>query len=113
MIISAPANDEDITIVMGVNDDLYDPGAHDIISNASCTTNCVAPMAKVLHDSFGIVRGFMTTIHAYTSDQVPRTSRTRTRAGRGPRAEHHPDHDRCRQGHALVLPELKGKLDGS
>ena len=70
VVISAPATGEDITIVMGVNDDAYDPARHDIISNASCTTNCVAPMAKVLLDSFGIVRGFMTTIHAYTSDQV-------------------------------------------
>ena len=70
VIISAPATGEDITVVLGVNDDQYDPERHDIISNASCTTNCVAPMAKVLHDSFGIVRGMMTTIHAYTSDQV-------------------------------------------
>ena len=70
VIISAPATGEDITIVMGVNDDDYDPATHDIISNASCTTNCVAPMAKVLHDSFGIVRGLMTTVHAYTNDQV-------------------------------------------
>jgi len=70
VIISAPAKGEDITIVMGVNDDSYDAGRHDVISNASCTTNCVAPMAKVLADSFGIVKGLMTTIHAYTSDQV-------------------------------------------
>ena len=69
VIISAPAKGEDITLVMGVNDDAYDPGAHDIISNASCTTNCVAPLAKVLLDSFGIEKGLMTTIHAYTQDQ--------------------------------------------
>ena len=70
VIISAPAKGEDITIVMGVNDDAYDPAKHDILSNASCTTNCVAPLAKVLLDSFGIVKGMMTTIHAYTNDQV-------------------------------------------
>src|SRR6266702_4703115 len=70
VIISAPAKGEDLTIVMGVNDGAYDPSAHHVISNASCTTNCVAPMAKVLLDSFGIVRGLMTTIHAYTNDQV-------------------------------------------
>ena len=69
VVISAPATDPDITIVLGVNDDAYDPDAHHIISNASCTTNCVAPMAKVLHDTFGIEQGFMTTIHAYTNDQ--------------------------------------------
>src|SRR5579859_4129290 len=70
VLISAPATDPDVTVVLGVNDDAYDPSAHNIISNASCTTNCVAPMAKVLLDSFGIVRGLMTTIHAYTNDQV-------------------------------------------
>ena len=70
MIISAPAKDEDITIVMGINHDKYDPASHDIISNASCTTNSVVPMAKVLLDNFGIEKGFMTTIHAYTNDQV-------------------------------------------
>ena len=69
MIISAPATDPDVTLVLGVNDDAYDAEQHSIISNASCTTNCVAPMAKVLHDTFGIERGFMTTIHAYTNDQ--------------------------------------------
>ena len=70
MIISAPATGEDITIVMGVNDGKYDPAQHNIISNASCTTNCVAPMAKVLNEAFGIRKGLMTTIHAYTNDQV-------------------------------------------
>src|SRR5881397_1749836 len=69
VVISAPATDPDVTIVLGVNDDTYDPGQHHIISNASCTTNCVAPMAKILHDTFGIERGYMTTIHAYTNDQ--------------------------------------------
>src|SRR5215469_12049306 len=70
VIISAPAKEEDITIVMGVNDDKYDPAKHNIISNASCTTNCVAPMAKVLLENFGIVKGLMTTVHAYTQDQM-------------------------------------------
>src|SRR6185437_10920282 len=70
VIISAPAKEEDITVVMGVNDDKYDPAHHNVISNASCTTNCVAPMAKVLLDSFGIVKGLMTTVHAYTQDQM-------------------------------------------
>ena len=69
VVISAPATDPDVTLVLGVNDDTYDPEQHTIISNASCTTNCVAPMAKVLHDAFGIENGFMTTIHAYTNDQ--------------------------------------------
>jgi Glyceraldehyde 3-phosphate dehydrogenase, NAD binding domain/Glyceraldehyde 3-phosphate dehydrogenase, C-terminal domain len=88
VIISAPAKDEDITIVMGVNDDKYDPATHDIISNASCTTNCVAPMAKVLQENFGIVKGLMTTIHAYTQDQMLQDGphkdlrRARARAGR-------------------------------
>jgi glyceraldehyde 3-phosphate dehydrogenase len=113
VVISAPAKDEDITIVMGVNDDAYDPARHDIISNASCTTNCVAPMAKVLLESFGIVRGFMTTVHAYTSDQVlqdfPHKDLRRARAA----AENIvPTTTGAAKATALVLPELKGKLDG-
>jgi glyceraldehyde 3-phosphate dehydrogenase len=113
VIISAPATDEDITIVMGVNDDAYDPARHDIISNASCTTNCVAPMAKVLQESFGIVRGFMTTIHAYTSDQVlqdfPHKDLRRARAA----AQNIiPTTTGAAKATSLVLPELKGKLDG-
>ncbi len=113
VIISAPATGEDITIVLGVNDDQYDPERHDIISNASCTTNCVAPMAKVLHDSFGIVRGMMTTIHAYTSDQVlqdfPHKDLRRARAA----AQNIiPTTTGAARATALVLPELKGKLDG-
>ncbi len=113
VIISAPATDEDITIVMGVNDDGYDPARHDIISNASCTTNCVAPMAKVLLDSFGIVRGFMTTVHAYTSDQVlqdfPHKDLRRARAA----AQNIiPTSTGAAKATSLVLPELKGKLDG-
>ena len=84
VVISAPATDPDITIVLGVNDREYDPEQHNIISNASCTTNCVAPVAKVLHEAYGIERGFMTTIHAYTNDQTFSTSRTRTCAARAP-----------------------------
>jgi glyceraldehyde 3-phosphate dehydrogenase len=113
VVISAPATDEDITIVMGVNDDRYDPARHDIISNASCTTNCVAPMAKVLQDGFGIVRGFMTTVHAYTSDQVlqdfPHKDLRRARAA----AQNIiPTTTGAAKATSLVLPELKGKLDG-
>src|SRR5260370_4822571 len=112
-IISAPAKREDITIVMGVNDDRYDPSDHDVISNASCPTNCVAPMAKVLLDSFGIVKGFMTTIHAYTNDQVildfPHNDLRRARAA----AQNIiPTTTGAAKATALVLPELKGKLDG-
>jgi glyceraldehyde 3-phosphate dehydrogenase len=113
VIISAPAKEEDITIVMGVNDDAYDPDAHHIVSNASCTTNCVAPMAKVLLDSFGIVRGLMTTVHAYTNDQVildfPHKDLRRARAA----AQNIiPTTTGAAKATALVLPELKGKLDG-
>src|SRR6201982_2477497 len=113
VIISAPAKEEDITIVMGVNDDAYDPEAHHILSNASCTTNCVEPMAKVLLDSFGIVKGLMTTIHAYTNDQVildfPHKDLRRARAA----AQNIiPTTTGAAKATALVLPELKGKLDG-
>ena len=113
VIISAPAKDEDITIVMGVNDDAYDPETHHVLSNASCTTNCVAPMAKVLLDNFGIVKGLMTTIHAYTNDQVildfPHKDLRRARAA----AQNIiPTTTGAAKATALVLPELKGKLDG-
>ncbi len=113
VLISAPAKDEDITIVMGVNDDAYDPEQHTVISNASCTTNCVAPLAKVLLDSFGISRGLMTTIHAYTNDQVildyPHKDLRRARAA----AQNIiPTSTGAAKATALVLPELKGKLDG-
>ncbi len=113
VIISAPAKEEDITIVMGVNDDAYDPAAHHVLSNASCTTNCVAPMAKVLLDNFGIVKGLMTTIHAYTNDQVildfPHKDLRRARAA----AQNIiPTTTGAAKATALVLPELKGKLDG-
>ena len=86
MIISAPAKNEDITVVIGVNDDKYDPKKHHVISNASCTTNCIAPVVKVLHDAFGIEKGFMTTIHAYTNDQVILDTVHRTCAAPAPPA---------------------------
>ena len=113
VIISAPATGEDITIVMGVNDDAYDAARHHIISNASCTTNCVAPMAKVLHDSFGVQRGLMTTVHAYTNDQVildfPHKDLRRARAA----AQNIiPTTSGAAKATALVLPELAGKFDG-
>jgi glyceraldehyde 3-phosphate dehydrogenase len=113
VIISAPAKGEDITIVMGVNDDRYDPARHDVISNASCTTNCVAPMAKVLADSFGIVRGLMTTIHAYTSDQVLQDFQHRDlRRARAAAQNIIPTTTGAAKATSLVLPELKGKMDG-
>ena len=113
VIISAPAKEEDITIVMGVNDDKYDPAAHHILSNASCTTNCVAPMAKVLHDSFGLVKGLMTTVHAYTQDQNlqdgPHKDLRRARAAA---INIVPTTTGAAKATALVIPELKGRLDG-
>jgi len=113
VIISAPAKNEDITIVMGVNDELYDPAAHTVISNASCTTNCLAPMAKALNDEFGIVKGLMTTIHAYTQDQnlqdAPHKDLRRARAAA---LNIVPTTTGAAKAVALVLPELKGKLDG-
>ena len=113
VIISAPAKEEDLTVVMGVNDDAYDPAKHHIISNASCTTNCVAPMAKVLLDSFGIVKGLMTTVHAYTQDQNlqdgPHKDLRRARAAA---LNIVPTSTGAAKATALVLPELKGKLDG-
>lgn len=113
VIISAPATDEDITIVMGVNHEKYDPANHNIISNASCTTNCLAPVAKVLQDNFGIVRGLMTTVHAYTNDQVildfPHKDLRRARAAA---TNIIPTSTGAAKAISLVLPELKGKLDG-
>ncbi|MFB7219139.1 type I glyceraldehyde-3-phosphate dehydrogenase [Streptomyces sp. NPDC056227] len=113
VLISAPAKDEDITIVMGVNEDKYDAANHHVISNASCTTNCVAPMAKVLDENFGIVKGLMTTVHAYTNDQrildFPHSDLRRARAA----AENIiPTTTGAAKATALVLPQLKGKLDG-
>ena len=113
VIISAPAKGEDITIVMGVNDDRYDPASHNIISNASCTTNCVAPMAKVLQDGFGIRKGLMTTIHAYTNDQVILDfAHKDLRRARAAAQNIIPTTTGAAKATALVLPELKGKLDG-
>ena len=113
VIISAPAKGEDITIVLGVNDDRYDPSAHNVISNASCTTNCVAPLAKVLLDSFGIVRGLMTTVHAYTNDQVILDfAHKDLRRARAAAQNIIPTTTGAARATSLVLPELKGKLDG-
>src|SRR5438477_6998451 len=113
VIISAPATDPDLTVVLGVNDDAYDPSAHHIISNASCTTNCVAPLAKVLHDAFTIERGFMTTIHAYTQDQnlqdAPHKDLRRARAAA---INLVPTSTGAARAIGLVLPALKGKVDG-
>ena len=100
VIISAPATNEDVTFVMGVNHEDYDPATHHVISNASCTTNCLAPMAKALYDELGIVKGLMTTIHAYTSGPEPARRPAQRPASRPRRrAEHHPDEHRRRQGH--------------
>jgi glyceraldehyde 3-phosphate dehydrogenase len=113
VIISAPAKDEDITIVMGINHEKYDPASHDIISNASCTTNSVVPLAKVLMDTFGIEKGFMTTIHAYTNDQVildfPHKDLRRARSAA---VNTIPTSTGAAKAASLVIPELKGKLDG-
>jgi len=113
VIISAPATDEDITIVMGVNHDKYEASKHHVISNASCTTNCLAPMAKVLDEEFGILRGLMTTVHAYTNDQAlqdqPHKDLRRARAAA---ISIIPTSTGAAKAISLVLPNLKGKLDG-
>src|SRR6478735_4625123 len=113
VVISAPATDPDITLVLGVNDGDHDPSSHHVLSNASCTTNCVAPLAKVLHDSFGIEHGFMTTIHAYTQDQglqdMPHKDLRRARAAA---INLIPTSTGAAKAIGLVLPELKGKVDG-
>jgi glyceraldehyde 3-phosphate dehydrogenase len=113
VIISAPAKNEDITLVLGVNDDAYDPATHHVISNASCTTNCVAPMAKVLDDAFGVQQAFMTTVHAYTNDQqildLPHSDLRRARAAG---VNIIPTSTGAAKATGLVLPHLKGKLDG-
>jgi glyceraldehyde 3-phosphate dehydrogenase (phosphorylating) len=113
VVISAPATDPDLTVVLGVNDREYDPEQHNIISNASCTTNCVAPVAKVLHEAYGIERGFMTTIHAYTNDQqvldLPHTDLRRARAAA---INLIPTSTGAARAIGVVLPELKGKVDG-
>jgi len=114
VIISAPAKEEDITIVLGVNDGKYDPANHNIISNASCTTNCVAPMAKVLLENFGIVKGLMMTVHAYTQDQMlqdgPHKDLRRARAAAQNIV---PTSTGAAKATSLVIPELKGKMDGT
>jgi glyceraldehyde 3-phosphate dehydrogenase len=113
VVISAPATDPDVTVVLGVNDDQYDPDTHHVVSNASCTTNCVAPLAKVLHDLAKIQSGFMTTIHAYTNDQVildfPHRDLRRARAAA---INLIPTSTGAAKAIGLVLPDLKGKLDG-
>jgi glyceraldehyde 3-phosphate dehydrogenase len=113
VVISAPATDPDVTIVLGVNDDTYDPDQHHIISNASCTTNCVAPLTKVLHDNFTVEQGFMTTIHAYTNDQqildLPHKDLRRARAAA---INLIPTSTGAARAIGLVLPDLKGKIDG-
>ncbi len=113
VVISAPASNEDITIVMGVNHELYDPSQHTVISNASCTTNCLAPMAKALHDEFTIVKGLMTTIHAYTADQnLQDNIHKDPRRARAAALNMVPTSTGAAKAIGLVLPELKGKLDG-
>ena len=113
VVISAPATNEDITLVMGVNENLYDPKKHFIISNASCTTNCLAPVAKVLNDTFGIEKGLVTTVHSYTNDQnildLPHKDLRRARAAA---LSMIPTSTGAAKAVSLVLPELKGKLDG-
>jgi glyceraldehyde 3-phosphate dehydrogenase len=113
VIISAPAKNEDITIVLGVNDHLYDNSTHHVVSNASCTTNCLAPMAKVIHEEFGIVKGLMTTIHAYTNDQrILDFAHSDLRRARAAAINMIPTTTGAAKAISLVLPELKGKLDG-
>ncbi|HEU4963132.1 MAG TPA: type I glyceraldehyde-3-phosphate dehydrogenase, partial [Bacilli bacterium] len=113
VIISAPAKNEDLTVVMGVNEEQYDPGQHHIISNASCTTNCLAPFAKILNDRLGIKHGLMTTVHSYTNDQnildLPHKDMRRARAAA---LSIIPTTTGAAKAVALVLPELKGKLNG-
>jgi glyceraldehyde 3-phosphate dehydrogenase len=119
VVISAPAGDADLTLCLGVNDDAYDPSRHTVISNASCTTNCLAPMAKVLHNRFAIEQGFITTVHAYTSDQSLQDLAAPTRSGkadlrrmRAANLSIIPSSTGAARAIGLVMPELKGKLDG-
>src|ERR1700689_497286 len=113
VIISAPASNEDLTIVLGVNDNKYDPKAHNVISNASCTTNCLAPLAKVLNDTFGITSGIMTTIHSYTNDQVVQDFPQKDlRRGRAAALSMIPTSTGAAKAIGLVIPELKGKMNG-
>jgi glyceraldehyde 3-phosphate dehydrogenase len=113
VIVTAPAKDEDLTVVLGVNDSAYDPRKHHIVSNASCTTNCLAPVAMVLHDSFGIERGLMTTTHAYTNDQrILDLTHKDLRRARAAAMNIVPTTTGAAKAIALVMPELKGKLHG-
>jgi len=114
VIITAPAKNEDLTLVLGVNDGWYDPAKHHVISNASCTTNCLAPAAKVVHDKFGIVHGMMTTIHSYTNDQVilDQGHKKEMRRSRAAGLNIIPTTTGAAKALALVIPELKGKFDG-
>ncbi len=119
VIISGPSGDADLMVVLGVNDDKYDPAKHDVLSNASCTTNCLAPMARVLHDTFGIERGFMLTVHAYTSDQALVDIAQATRSGkpdlrrmRAAALNTIPNSTGAAKAIGSVIPELDGKLDG-
>ncbi|MDD5692487.1 MAG: type I glyceraldehyde-3-phosphate dehydrogenase [Candidatus Omnitrophica bacterium] len=113
VIISAPAQDEDITIVLGVNESKYDPKNHHVISNASCTTNCLAPVAKIMNDNWGIVKGLMTTIHSYTNDQrLQDMAHSDLRRARAAAVSMIPTSTGAAKAISLVIPELKGKLDG-
>ena len=113
VIISAPATNEDLTVVLGVNEDAYDPRTHHVVSNASCTTNCVAPMVKVLNDSFGVEKGLMTTIHAYTNDQNTQDGpHDDLRRARTAAMNIIPTSTGAARAVTLVIPELQGKLDG-
>jgi glyceraldehyde 3-phosphate dehydrogenase len=113
VIITAPAKNEDLTVVLGVNEEMYDPQKHTVISNASCTTNCIAPVAKVLHDKFGIQKGFMTTIHAYTNDQVILdTVHKDLRRARAAALNIIPTTTGAARAVTVVMPALKGRLDG-
>jgi glyceraldehyde 3-phosphate dehydrogenase len=113
VLITAPAKDPDLTVVLGVNGDAYDPGQHQIVSNASCTTNCLAPVAKVLHERFGLERGWMTTVHAYTNDQVTLDfAHKDLRRARAAAVSMIPTSTGAARAIGLVLPELAGKLDG-
>lgn len=113
VIISAPAKNEDVTVVLGVNEGAYDPDRHDVVSNASCTTNCLAPVAKILHERFGIVRGLMTTIHSYTNDQALLDAPHKDlRRARGAALSMIPTTTGAARATSLVLPELEGRLDG-
>jgi len=113
VIISAPAKNEDITLVLGVNEDKYDPAQHNIVSNASCTTNCLAPAAKVINDAFGIEKGLMTTVHSYTNDQrILDVIHSDLRRARAAAQNIIPTSTGAARALALVIPELKGKFDG-